>query len=273
MTLTETDYQYIRELLLEASAISLDNDNEYLVRARLTPLMHREELTTLSEFVSLVRAGSPKLRMDVVEAMTTNETSFFRDIHPFDALRRDIVPDLLKSGSRQLRFWSAATATGQEAYSLAMLMRDAFPNEPAPTILATDISNAAWWQGREGYYSQQEVNRGLPIQLLVRHFEQLGRGWRVNQELRSHIQWRQMNLAAPWPPIPPMDLILLRNVLIYFEPQVRADILTRAARALRPGGYLLLGTTESTVGETPDLERVTVDRTLFFRKATAGRRA
>ncbi|HQZ85758.1 MAG: chemotaxis protein methyltransferase CheR [Actinomycetota bacterium] len=271
MTLTQTDYQYVRELLLEASAISLDSDKEYLVRARLTPMMHQQGLTTLSELIALVRAGSPKLRMEVVEAMTTNETSFFRDVRPFDALRRDVVPELLETGSRQLRFWSAAAATGQEAYSLAILMRDHFPLEPTPVTLATDISTAALAQGRQGYYSQQEVNRGLPIQSLVRHFEQIGRGWQVGEELRRQVQWRQLNLAAPWPPLPPMDLILLRNVLIYFEPEMRADILLRASRVLRPGGFLLLGTTESSVWPNPDLERVTIDRTLFFRKSTAGR--
>jgi chemotaxis protein methyltransferase CheR len=271
MTLTATDYQFIREMLREDSAIALDDDKEYLVRARLTPMMHREGLSTLTELIALVRAGSPQLRMDVVEAMTTNETSFFRDVHPFDALRRDILPELLAASPRPLRLWSAAAATGQEAYSLSMMMRDSFPAQPPPAIFATDISNAALAQGREGYYSQQEVNRGLPIRSLVRHFEQLGRGWRISEELRQQVHWRQLNLAAPWPPIPPMDLILLRNVLIYFEQDVRAEVLLRATRVLRPGGYLLLGTTESSVGTLPELERITIDRALFFRKSIAGR--
>lgn len=266
MTVSALDYDYLRQLLRRTSANKLDPGKEYLVVSKLGPLAEERGCDSIAALLAAVRAGDTALQEAVVDAMTNNETSFFRDAHPFEALRSTVIPELLGHGSRSLAFWSAAASTGQEAYSLALLMNEHFRLSPRPTILGTDLSATALKKARAGEYSQLEVNRGLPAPMLVRDFEQDGRRWRIKDDVRRMVQFRQMNLLESWRGVPQMDLIVLRNVLIYFDVRTREDVLGRVVQQLRPGGYLLLGGTESMMLDTMGLERITVGRrSVFFR--------
>lgn len=220
---------------------------------------------SIGELLRAARAGNRLVQDHVVEAMTINETSFFRDTHPFRALSGHILPELLSAGARPLRMWSAAASTGQEAYSLAMLVSDDFAKAPAPSILATDVAQSVLNRARSASYSQLEVNRGLPARSLVRHFEQDGRVWRVKKHITAMVRFQQLNLGGPWPALPAMDLILLRNVLLYFDQHTRTTVIERAAATLRPGGYLILGSAETVMVRSPALERLVIGQTVCFR--------
>jgi chemotaxis protein methyltransferase CheR len=264
VTLPPEDFQYVRSLVLEQSALVLGAGKEYLVEARLAPLAEREGMSSVTELIGRLRGGSSVLRDDVVEAMTTNETSFFRDVHPFDALREVVLPEALERTGGRLRLWSAASSTGQEAYSLAMLLADHFPTATG-SILATDLSRDVLARAAHGTFSQLEVNRGLPAPLLVRHFERDGAGWRVREEVRRRVEFRQLNLARPWPVLPKMDVVLLRNVLIYFGADGKRAVLAQMAKVLAPGGLLFLGGAETTYGLDEGWERLQVGRTSLYR--------
>lgn len=268
--ISDADVDYLRRLLRRHSANRLEDGKEYLITARLGPIATSAGLASVPELLAAVRAGDHALRTEVVEAMTINETSFFRDVHPFQALRQHIVPELLGSRPRALDFWCAAAATGQEPYSLAMMMADDFPAVPAPRILATDLNRKVLAKAAAGRYSQLEVNRGLPAKALVQHFSQHGRDWVLGGRIRHMVTFRELNLAEPWPHLGPFDLILLRNVLIYFDDATRADVVTRAVRLLRPGGYLMMGSAETALTTTTAAVRVTVGRTLCLRAPARG---
>lgn len=273
MTVSRTDYEFLKELMRDHIAHRLDDGKDYLIESRLGPVARDLGLTGVGELLREVRRGTAQLRSTVVEAMTINETSFFRDPQVYAALRDVVIPELLRDGPRRLIFWSAAAASGQEAYSLAMLMRDDFPNVLPPTILATDVSAGALRRARDGRYTQLEVNRGLPARALTRHFTHEGRDWRISPELREMVEFRQLNLAGPWPNIPPADLILMRNVLIYLHDDARVRVLHRAAEMLRPGGYLLLGSAENTMNSMPPLDSIVVGRTVIRHRTRSGERA
>lgn len=264
MALHPGDFPYVQSLVLEHSAMALGPGKEYLVEARLAPLAEREGLASVAQLVARLRTGTAALRDDVVEAMTTNETSFFRDVHPFDALRDVVLPEVLERTGGRLRIWSAAASTGQEAYSLAMLLADHFPSATG-SILATDLSRDVLARAAHGTFSQLEVNRGLPASLLVKHFEREGAGWRVREHVRRRVEFRQLNLARPWPVLPRMDVVLLRNVLIYFGADGKRAVLTQMAQVLAPGGVLLLGGSETTYGLDEGWERLQVGRTSSYR--------
>ena len=266
MSLTPTAFDYVRRLVAEESALALGEGKSYLVEARLAPIAEREGCDSVEELVGRLRAATAVLRDDVVQAMTTNETSFFRDVHPFEALRKVVFPELLAKNGGRMSLWSAASSTGQEAYSLAMLVAEHFPTA-AVTILATDLSRDVLARASDGVFSQLEVNRGLPAPLLVRHFEHDGARWRVNEAIRKRVEFRQLNLARTWPVLPRMDVVFLRNVLIYFDPPAKRAVLAQAARVLAPGGVLFLGGAETTYGLDDTWERVQVERTAFYRPA------
>ena len=270
MALSDEDLDHVRRLVQERSGLHLGAGKGYLVEARLAPLATREGLTSVAELVRRLRTAPPSLADDVAEAMTTNETSFFRDVHPFEALREVVLPQLLATPrTRELRFWSAAASTGQEAYSLAMLLAESFPTAPA-SILATDLSRDVLARASAGTFSQLEVNRGLPAALLVRHFERDGADWRIRPEMRRRVEFRQLNLARPWPRLPQMDVVLLRNVLIYFGAEAKRAVLAQVARVLAPGGLLFLGGAETTYGLDEGWERITVGRTSLYRPVGHG---
>jgi chemotaxis protein methyltransferase CheR len=266
MPVSAADFLYVRQLVRQESAVSLDDGKEYLVETRLAPLAERAGLGSVGDLIDHLRAGAPGLRQHVVEALVTHETQFFRDLHPFEALREEIVPTLRRAnGARPLALWSAAASHGQEAYSLALLMREHFPDMPDVTILATDISRRVLARAEAGLFSQLEVNRGLPAALLVKHFDRVGRDWRVHDDLRSMVTFRQLNLDGPLSIVPPMDVVFLRNVLIYFDTEAKVALLKRVGKILRPGGYLLLGGAETTYGLDDSYERLEFGRTICYR--------
>jgi chemotaxis protein methyltransferase CheR len=268
MSVAAADFAYVRELVHRRSAIFLEPGKEYLVESRLLPIIQASGEGDLARLISRLRS-SPEgsLHTQVVEAMTTNETSWFRDHHPFNALASVILPDLLhrRATVRRLTIWSAATASGQEAYSIAMVLHDLLVTNPAwdLRVLATDLSEEMVNRTRAGRYSQLEVNRGLPAAKLIRHFTRVGTEWQVNEELRRMVEVRQLNLAAPFPPLPPVDVIFLRNVLIYFKQDTRRQIFDQVRRVLRPDGYVVLGGSETS--DMDGFERVPLNKATVYR--------
>jgi len=266
MTLSAESFAYVAEIVRRRSAIQLDVGKEYLVESRLLPLA-RAAGQEIDEFVdALRRRQDPGEITRVVEAMTTNETSWFRDGVPYVALRETEVPRLVaaRRGVGRLRVWSAACSTGQEPYSVAMTLADVLPPSMQAHILATDLSEQVLERARSGRYSQLEVNRGMPAGMLVTHMERVGTEWQVAQPVRDMVEFRAHNLldAAP---AGPFDLVLLRNVLIYFDMPTKAAILERVRRVLHPDGALMLGAAETTLGVHEGFERVSVGRTSLYR--------
>lgn len=265
------DLLFMSGILLRESGVVLESDKFYLIETRLDALAKREGLRSVTELVQLVRKHPhPPLIKKIVSALTTHTTSFYRDLHPFEALRETILPELIadRAASKGLNLWSAACSSGQEPYSLAILLREHFPELKrwSTYFLATDISIEAIEQAKKGAYRPADINRGLPAKQLLTHFSQKSGEWFVHPDIQHSIDFREMNLAADWPPLPQMDLILMRNVLIYFGVQNKKKILKRALKLLRPKGYLMLGTTETTLGLEDHFEPVTIGKSVFFRK-------
>jgi len=248
---TPLDYEFLRKLLKERSGLDLSSDKQYLVESRLVPLARKAALQGIPELVQKMKAGGEALITEVVEAMTTNETFFFRDKIPFDHLRETILPGLVQArASRQtLRIWCAASSTGQEPYSVAMCVKE-FAGLAGwrVEILATDLSQEVLEKSKAGIYSQFEVQRGLPIQMLVKYFTQVGELWQLNADIRAMVQHRQLNLLQDFSHLGKFDVIFCRNVLIYFDQDTKAAIFERLARMIEPDGVLMLGAAESVVG-------------------------
>jgi chemotaxis protein methyltransferase CheR len=248
--MTPGEFDFVCRLVRDRSGIVLDG-KEYLVDARLLPVARKCALGSVSELVGRLRAGaSDGLAAEVVAAMVTSETSFFRDLHPFETLRTAVLPELIrKREDRRLSVWFAACSTGQEPYSFALLLRERFPElaDWRLELLATDLSADALGRAREGRYNQIEVNRGLPAATLVKFFRQHGASWELHEDVRRMVEFRELNLVRPWPVLPRFDLVFLRNVMIYFDVDAKKSILGRVGRQLRPGGYLLLGSAETTL--------------------------
>jgi chemotaxis protein methyltransferase CheR len=270
--LGQAEFDFLRGLVRERSAIVLEPGKEYLVDSRMIPLLREGGFASAIELCAALRAAPRgELERRVVEAMTTNETSFFRDVHPFDALRTRLLPDLIaaRAAERKLRFWSNACSSGQEAYSLTMLLAEHFPQlqDWDVSILATDISRDMVQRTSEGVYGQLEVNRGLPAAMLIKYFQRSGTHWQVKPDLRRRVQTREMNLVTTWPPLPRFDVIMLRNVLIYFDLETKRNILRRARQALRPDGCLFLGSAETTVMVDDSWARVSCGASVAYRPA------
>jgi chemotaxis protein methyltransferase CheR len=277
---TPFDYEFLRKLLKDRSGLDLSADKQYLVESRLIPLARRVGLPGIPELVLKMKSGAEPLTSDVVEAMTTNETFFFRDKIPFDHLRQTVLPELVQArGSRRaLRIWCAASSTGQEPYSIAMCVKE-FAGLAGwrVEIVATDLSQVVLEKSKAGVFSQFEVQRGLPIQMLVKYFTQTGELWQLNADIRAMVQHRQLNLLQDFSHLGTFDVIFCRNVLIYFDQDTKVTIFERLARLLEADGVLALGAAESVVGITdvfkpyPDrrgLYRVNPDRAA--RKGGAG---
>jgi chemotaxis protein methyltransferase CheR len=268
--MTEQDYAFVAKLLQERCAIVLEPGKQYLLDSRLTPVARKYGLASVADFVRRLRTAPDNgLLTDLVEAMVTTETSFFRDLHPFETLRKTIIPELIRTRAteKRLNIWCAASATGQEPYTVAILLKESFPELAAWKVnfIATDISEEMLRRSKEARYSQIEVNRGLPIALLMKYFDQQGRYWQLHDDVRRMVEFRQLNLAQPWAPMPPMDLVLMRNVMIYFDVETKKSILGRMAKVLRPDGYLLLGMAETTVFLDDAFERVEELKSGFYR--------
>jgi chemotaxis protein methyltransferase CheR len=268
--MTPLDYDFLRKCLKERSGLVLSADKQYLVESRLLPVARKAELANLGELVAALKTGAqPSLMTAVVEAMTTNESFFFRDKTPFEHFRQTIMPALLaaRKNMRQIRIWCAAASTGQEPYTLAMCLKE-IEREIAGwriEILATDISGEVLDKARQGIYSQFEVQRGLPIGLLVKHFTQVGDLWQITPEIRAMVRYRQLNLLADFSSLGTFDLIFCRNVLIYFDQDTKIDVLNRLARLTASDGYLILGAAETVIGLTDRFRMMPDKRGLYTR--------
>lgn len=271
MSIKETDFQYIRQLVRDRAAVELGSDKKYLVESRLTALAREIEVGSVSELVAQLRLQPSKnLQQQVVEAMMTTETLFFRDKHPFEALKKSILPELIKQrvGSQTLSIWSAACSSGQEPYSIAMLLKENFPQLVTwkVQLLGSDISEEILARAREGRYNQQEITRGLPQTLLLKYFHYSDKKWQMDPEIRRMVEFSQLNLAKAWPPaMPQMDIIFLRNVLIYFSVETKQAILSRVRQLLRPDGYLFLGGGETTLNLDDAFKPVQLDKAVCYR--------
>jgi chemotaxis protein methyltransferase CheR len=274
VTISPSTFSFVSDLIRQQAAIVLSPGKEYLVESRLLPLARGAGLDDVGALVArLQRKPDDLLRRQIVEAMTTNETSFFRDRDPFNALTQAILPELCtqRSASRRINIWSAACSTGQEPYSIAMSVVD----HPLVTadwrvdVLATDINNEILERARRARYSQLEVNRGLPAAMLVRHFERVDTDWRVVAGVRKLVRFTPLNLSQQFD-LPQMDVVFLRNVLIYFDAATKSEVLGRVRRILRPDGFLFLGGAETTLGLDDGFERVAVGSTIAYRPKGAG---
>ena len=265
--MTPTEYEYLRKFLRDHSGLDLSADKQYLIESRLLPLARKAGISGIPELVQKLQGGSRALITDVVEAMTTNETFFFRDKVPFDHFRETIMPEVIKAraGRRSLRIWCAAGSTGQEPYSLAMSIREMKEKLTGwrIEILATDLSTEVLEKAKAGIYSQFEVQRGLPIQMLVKYFKQTGETWQINPELRAMIQHRQLNLLHDFAQLGTFDVIFCRNVLIYFDQDTKINIFNRLARQIEPDGFLVLGAAETVVGLTDTFRPIPDRRGLY----------
>ncbi len=267
------DYEFLRARLKERSGLVLSADKQYLVESRLLPVVRRWGFGSLGELVAAVRAAPEgALATQVVEAMTTNESFFFRDKTPFELFRQTILPALLtaRRASRSIRIWCAAASTGQEPYSLAISLKEIARDIAAwhIEIVATDISNEVLAKARAGLYTQFEVQRGLPIQLLIRHFSQNGELWQIAPDLRDMVKYRQFNLLNDFTRLGRFDAIYCRNVLIYFDQDTKVDVLNRMAAVIAADGYLVLGAAETVVGLTDRFKLAPDKRGLYVPNAT-----
>ncbi len=252
--MTPLDFEYLRKLLKERSGLDLAADKQYLVESRLTPLARRAGLSGIGDLVQKIKNGAAALTVDAVEAMTTNETFFFRDKTPFEHLRETVIPALLqaRAARRHLRIWCAAGSTGQEPYSIAMCLKECGATLAGwrTEIIATDLSNEVLEKSRAGLYSQFEVQRGLPVQLLVKYFKQVGELWQINPDIRAMVQHRQLNLLRDFSHLSTFDVVFCRNVLIYFDQQTKIGVFARLAKQMEADGFLALGAAETVVGLT-----------------------
>ena len=272
MTLSQSDFAFVSALVRREASIVLAPGKEYLVEARLIPVARQVGAAGVAEFLAdLQRRPNPANQRRIIDALTTNETSWFRDREPFTALTDVVLPDLVKARSttRKVRVWSAASSSGQEAYSLAITLQESLPPGWSYEIMGSDISTEMVKRAETAEYSQVEVNRGLPASQLVQYFERAGAHWRVTPALRRNVSFRLMNLTAPLPAMPPFDVIFLRNVLIYFDVATKKTVLRNVARLLRPDGWLFLGAAETTIGIDDNYERVAAGRTSAYRIRSA----
>lgn len=268
--LSVVDFDYIRNLVRQRSAIVLESDKSYLAESRLLPLARHEGFSSVDALMAGVRANKVNgLAQKVVEAMTTNETSFFRDIQPFEIFREKILPELLQKRAveRRLCIWCAACSTGQEPYTIAMLLCEHFGglNGWRFDLLATDLATTVLEKAKQGCYTQMEVNRGLSARQLVKYFQRQGLHWQIADDLRRMVQFRPLNLIEPWPSLPALDVIFLRNVLIYFDVPTKKAILGKVRQSLRPDGYLFLGGAETTMNLDDRFERLDFQRAGCYR--------
>ena len=263
----------LQTFLLKSSGLSLDRDKQYLVEARLNPVMQQAGLAGLPELVARISADRA-LAKKVTEAMTVNETFFFRDRMPFDGFRNAILPELIsaRARTRKMRLWSAACSTGQEPYSLAMILDEEARRLTgwSVDIVASDIAELVLKRAREGVYTHFEAQRGVPMSHLVRYFTKRKEHWSINQNIKARVDFRQQNLIADFSALGTFDVIFCRNVLIYFAPEQKRDVLARLARALAPDGFLVLGAAESVIGYSSEFKPHGENRVILTRRAPGG---
>jgi len=269
-TLNTHTFEFISKLIRTKAAIVLEPTKAYLVESRLNPVARDNGFDSLEKLVlELQRPGSQKLTQQVVEAMTTNETSFFRDLHPFDALKQQILPELIekRSKERTLTIWSNACSSGQEVYTIAMIIREHFPEllNWKLKLIASDLSTQILDKARQGTFNQTEVSRGLPMPLLIKNFVKNGLTWQIKEDIRKMVDFRVINLVEPFPIMPTPDIVFLRNVLIYFAPEMKRDILNKVRKVMKPDGYLFLGGAETTMNLNVAFERTQIGKAVCYK--------
>jgi chemotaxis protein methyltransferase CheR len=266
--LSPQSYAYLQSYIHRESGIVLDDDKQYLFAARLLPLVQSEKLASLNELCDRVASGrAPLLAAQVTEAMTTNETLFFRDAGIFESMKTIVFPALLEAtrGERKIRIWSAAASTGQEAYSIAMSLLAAGIRPHQVEIVATDLSEQVLARARAGRYVQFEISRGLPTPLLLKHFSKVGLDWQIDAEVRGMVRFEKMDLRGSLAGIGACDLVLCRNVLIYFNADTKRQILASIARTLNPGGLLVLGCAETLLNLDHGFDRKAFGQSTFYK--------
>jgi chemotaxis protein methyltransferase CheR len=267
-------FDRIRAIVRERSAIVLEPGKEYLVEARLQDVAQSHGLKNVDELCRKLDSGGAPLIAEVVEAMTTNETSFFRDHHPFVALKETVLPDLMKrrTSTRTINIWCAACSTGQEPYSIALMIREQMPELAGWTvrILGTDLSKAVLDRARTGRYRQLEVNRGLAAAQLVKFFDRVGIEWEIKADIRKMVRFEPLNFVEPWPRLEQFDIVFVRNVLIYFDVATKRTILQKAREHLPSDGYLFLGGAETMPGDDMPYERLSIPRAGCYATKAAG---
>ncbi len=265
--LTADNYRFLQQYVYKESGIVLDDGKQYLLESRLLPLIRRESLSSLNDLCSLLRAtGHNEVRRQVVEAMTTNETLFFRDLAQYDALRTTVIPALVQQRSltRTLSFWSAASSSGQEAYSLAIMLREMGLGDWNLNIVGTDLADNILERARAGRYMQIEVNRGLPASMLVKYFTRVGLDWQLKDEIRRMVRFERLDLRQGGRMMGPFDVVFCRNVLIYFDIETRRQILRQIRSTLVRGGYLLLGGAETTFNVDDQFVRKMIGQAVLY---------
>ena len=270
----EKIFEFFTALLERLSGISYTTGKEYLIESRLNELALSLGYKDINElYQSIVKKGvDSKLLNEIIDALTTNETYFFRDYHPFEALRTHVFPELFKKREveKRINIWSAACSTGQEPYSIAMLLLEHFPRFLQTykiSILATDISQKCLEKAEKGVYNQIEINRGLPVTYLIKYFKQDGAHWYIDEKVKKLVKFQRLNLLESSMRLSEkFDLILCRYVLIYFSEEVKKKVLIDLWKLLNPGGYLLLGATEIPTVTFPDMEKKLIGKTTFYRK-------
>ncbi|WP_375573854.1 protein-glutamate O-methyltransferase CheR [Ahrensia marina] len=266
--MTPADYDFLRSFLKERSGLILSNDKQYLIESRLMPVARQEGLDTITALVAKLKTPLGRVAGEaVVEAMTTNESFFFRDKTPFDHFSNVMLPQMMEARrtQRKIRIWCAAASTGQEPYSLAMIIKDMGLKTSAYRfdIIGTDISREVLERAKVGTYSQFEVQRGLPIQMLLNHFTQKGETWEISPAIRQMVQYRPLNLFDSFTALGTFDVVFIRNVLIYFEQEAKVAILERVAKQMAPDAYMVLGAAETVVGLTDAFKAVPGSRGLY----------
>ena len=264
------DFDYIRKLLKDHTAIALDRSKVYLVNSRLLPIARDTGYDSVVALIKHLRSiPFGRLHTRTIEAIVTTETSFFRDFYPFEALRTELIPEIMnrrRQYGRNLSIWSAGCSSGQEPYSIAMMLGESFPELATwdVRLYASDVSGSMLERCRTGLYTQNEVNRGLPAHLLVRYFRQEGSSWRLNSDLRSMVTFFRHNLAHDTATIPQVDIAIMRNVLIYFDAETKRRVLQRVRHQIRRGGFLMLGTAETTLNLDEVFQRRRLGQAVFY---------
>jgi chemotaxis protein methyltransferase CheR len=260
-TITTEDYQAFRRFLEDVSGIVLGDNKQYLVASRLTKLIAENDIDSFGTLMQRMKSDG-RLRNRIMDAMTTNETSWFRDVYPFDIFKEKLLPELAKTQPRAIRIWSAACSTGQEPYSLSMMTQEYLQSKPGSLsmdtvqIIGTDISPSVLATAKDAVYEGVAVSRGLAPERRQRFFRETSEGWQVSDEIKKRVNFRELNLMQSYTLLGRFDIIYCRNVLIYFSTELKRDILSRMAKALNPGGFLVLGGSESITNYSDDFDLI-----------------
>ncbi|MCF6215632.1 MAG: protein-glutamate O-methyltransferase CheR [Emcibacter sp.] len=261
------DFELLSKILKERSGLVLSEDKVYLLESRLTPIARKKGMETLDDLINEIRLRRKEdLLREVTDAMTTNESFFFRDNTPFDLFKEDVLPALMKNrANKRLRIWCAAASTGQEPYSLGIILKEMEAQLSGWTIeiIGTDLSQDVLDKAKAGIYSQFEVQRGLPIKLLMKYFTQAGEMWQISEDIRNMVAYKPYNLLDSFGALGKFDVIFCRNVLIYFHQETKADVLNRLREQMPEDGTLFLGAAETVLGLTDKFKPVSGKRGLY----------